>query len=409
MQPANAVRTRWRSLPALALLSWVLLPAGAASAEAGALTLGTDATGPLFTAGRLAPGALPEACLTVTYAGATPADALGVSVQVGGSGLADYLQVVLEAGTGGRYGDCSGFSGSEVFAGTLAALAREHASINDALIVTSGLARPSGAVTFRLRVTLAGGNAAQGLDATAAFTWTGFGYAPAPSPSVAVPSDPPTAAPTPEPSTAAPVPTPTPSASTSPSPRAPAPTASPTPTATASPSPSVSEPAPGPSSEPTGQAATDPAPPSGSAGSDRPSGAGVAVVAPQPTVLPAAPAPSKAPSSAPLPGGSSVTVPLTPTADEPEPSLAAKSLTAVADGARRAAAAVGKVAAQAMAVAAEAAAPAAKGTAFGVGTLPLVAGFLLVQRRLEARDPKLALAPTYAEPDLSFEPRETDA
>src|SRR4051794_12397165 len=181
----RAVRNGRRSMPVLALLSWVLLHATAASAETGALTLGTDATGPLFTAQRLAPGALPEACLTVTYAGATPADVLGVSARVGGSGLADYLHVVLEAGTGGRYGDCHGFSGREVFDGTLADLGRDHGSAAQALTVATTLPDPSGAVTFRLRVTLAGGNAVQGLDATAAFTWTGLGQAPAPTVPVA--------------------------------------------------------------------------------------------------------------------------------------------------------------------------------------------------------------------------------
>src|SRR3954453_3743071 len=110
----RAVRRGRRSVPALALLSWVLLHATTASAETGALTLGTDATGPLFTAERLPPGALPAASLRVTYAGAPPADVLGVSAAVGRSGLADYLHVVPEAGAAGRYGDCAGFSGPEV-------------------------------------------------------------------------------------------------------------------------------------------------------------------------------------------------------------------------------------------------------------------------------------------------------
>src|SRR3954452_25205800 len=109
MHRAGAVRAARRSLAALALLCWVLLPATAASAETGALTLGTDATRPLFTAARLTPGALPEARGPRPHAEATPADTPGVSVRVAGSALADSLQVSLEAGTGGRYGDCTGF------------------------------------------------------------------------------------------------------------------------------------------------------------------------------------------------------------------------------------------------------------------------------------------------------------
>ena len=38
----------------------------------------------------------------------------------------------------------------------------------------------------------------------------------------------------------------------------------------------------------------------------------------------------------------------------------------------------------------------------GVSVLPLLIIFLLVQRRLDARDPKLALAPAHAEPDLGY-------
>jgi hypothetical protein len=53
------------------------------------------------------------------------------------------------------------------------------------------------------------------------------------------------------------------------------------------------------------------------------------------------------------------------------------------------------------------AAPAAKGASYGLGTLPLLFLFLLVQDRIDRRDPKLAKAPTYADPDLTFtsEPR----
>jgi hypothetical protein len=46
----------------------------------------------------------------------------------------------------------------------------------------------------------------------------------------------------------------------------------------------------------------------------------------------------------------------------------------------------------------------AVGAASGIGAavLPLLIVFLLVQRRLDARDPKLALAPAHAEPDLAY-------
>jgi hypothetical protein len=50
------------------------------------------------------------------------------------------------------------------------------------------------------------------------------------------------------------------------------------------------------------------------------------------------------------------------------------------------------------------AAPAAlKGGAFGLGTLPFLLIFLLLQREIDKRDPKLALAPSYADAYLMFE------
>ncbi len=49
----------------------------------------------------------------------------------------------------------------------------------------------------------------------------------------------------------------------------------------------------------------------------------------------------------------------------------------------------------------------AKGSAFPLGLLVLVLLFLLVQDRIDRKDPKLALAPVHAEPDLGFSPAPT--
>jgi hypothetical protein len=45
-----------------------------------------------------------------------------------------------------------------------------------------------------------------------------------------------------------------------------------------------------------------------------------------------------------------------------------------------------------------------KNTAVPVGLLILVGLFLLVQNRMDNRDPKLALAPVYADPGVTFVP-----
>jgi hypothetical protein len=54
-------------------------------------------------------------------------------------------------------------------------------------------------------------------------------------------------------------------------------------------------------------------------------------------------------------------------------------------------------------------APAAmRGGAFGLGTFPFLLLFLLLQRHIDHRDPKLALAPAHADAYLDFDPPTED-
>ncbi|MEO6712666.1 MAG: hypothetical protein ABIM89_04460, partial [Mycobacteriales bacterium] len=57
----------------------------------------------------------------------------------------------------------------------------------------------------------------------------------------------------------------------------------------------------------------------------------------------------------------------------------------------------------AAAAAAEAAPTAAKGGALGLAALPFLLFFLLIQKRLDERDPKLALAPSHETEFLKFD------
>jgi hypothetical protein len=43
-------------------------------------------------------------------------------------------------------------------------------------------------------------------------------------------------------------------------------------------------------------------------------------------------------------------------------------------------------------------------TAFPVGLIFVVIGFMALQGRIDRNDPKLALAPVFADPDLAFRP-----
>jgi hypothetical protein len=62
--------------------------------------------------------------MTIAYAGAAPAD---VRLSADGQGsLAKYLDLTIEIGDGGGFGDCTGFSGAPVYSGTLDDLLANH-------------------------------------------------------------------------------------------------------------------------------------------------------------------------------------------------------------------------------------------------------------------------------------------
>ncbi len=188
-------------------------------------------TGPLT----MAPGRSYTQCLQV---GATSADG-GDMVRVGASDvsgdLASALWLTIDVGDGGRFGDCSAFTGAPLFAGTLAQLAAAGGGEG---VATGWQPATIPDRSFRITASLDGGMRDQGLTAQGSFVWrlvdvSGSG--------LPIPSGSPTPTPTPTP---VPAPTPTPSVTVpgdpSPSPSEPgtSPTATPTPTPT-EPSPSV--------------------------------------------------------------------------------------------------------------------------------------------------------------------------
>ena len=94
---------------------------------AGTVALADDDTGSaLFTAAGLVPGDQGENCLTVDYTGdvATAVKLYATSFTDVGS-LAQYVDLVVEEGSGGGFGDCTGFvaGGAPVYSGTLDAFA----------------------------------------------------------------------------------------------------------------------------------------------------------------------------------------------------------------------------------------------------------------------------------------------
>lgn len=404
----RAVVLRPPRLAALALGVAALVQAGlgisltTASSSSPALTLSSDADGiPLVSASRMAPGDRITRCLRLDYGNAVDGDRIGLVSSSTGA-LADHLDVRVEAGTGGDAASCTGFTGAVVWTGTLAGLTGEHGSAATALSLKK-LSAGSSSMTVRLLFTLQDVDAAQGTVATSDLLWVAdaVGNRPVPPP-VVTPVDPTPPPVPPVPSRPVPVPVPTvPTVPvpvpvpTVPVPTVPVPTR---PTTTAVPVPPASPGAPTSTTAPqvpSAPAATSPAP---SAEPTEQSSGGLPGAAASSTPSPAAPGGS---SGSPGAGGGSG-----PLASVGK--VLGSGARAVTTGVKAVASAAGALAhavtAQVIAPVAAAAAPAAKGAGFGLGgTAPLLGAFLLIQDRIDRRDPKLALAPTYADPDLTFD------
>ena len=370
----------------------VLAGAGPAAAAAGP-QLTTDSGGaPLLTGGGLAPGRTVENCLLLTYQNLPlGTNGIGMYAAVAGTGLADYLDLTISIGTGGGFGNCSGFVGAPVYSGSLAAFGQAHVAPASQLLVGT-VGQATGNATIRVRVRLRDNNGAQGRSASAIFSWTAGavtlpppGASPSPSTSPATSARPTTSG------SAAVTSSPAPSQSASQGPASSA-----TPAAATSSAAGAPDPAAGPTADPVGgdAAPTQPTTP-------------VATTRAPPQFTQVGP---------PL---TSVTVPLLPTGpgrfpstkpagQPPENRLGDSSSKASNPGAAAqspagAAEQIRDAIAQLITTAQQVVPEAAKGGALGLGTLPFVLLFLIIQKRLDERDPKLALAPSYEDDFLSFE------
>lgn len=354
-------RRRRSRLVGCSLAAALACLASAGTALADPSTLSTDAgAAPLATAAQLSPGDVVERCLVVTTATQYTSADLGMFVTATG-GLSDHLTVTVETGTGGSFADCTGFTGRLVYVGTLSSLAGAYDATRPERV---GRYNPdTSVVTLRLRFAVQDTNAAQGQTTSASFWWLPV----------------------------APLPIPTPAPTTS------APTGSPAPTSTStSPAPSVTAPAPvtsGPG--PVVAPSRTPAPP------------GTLTSGPTPVTTPPATTAGPTPSASASPLAPPVGVPLTgdgrsPAAvpppgggGDPPTSIVGQLANGLVTGVANAAQTIST-----------AAAPALKGAAVtSLMTLPLVVLFLLVQRVIDRRDPKLALAPSYGDPFLGFNDR----
>lgn len=115
-------------------------------------------------------------CIEVTYDGSImPASPIRLynSGVLGGTGLEQYLDLTVEVGTGGVFGNCGAFTPSSTItpAGTLQAFSTTNTAWASGLDTTWTPVAQGETQTFRFTLTLQDNNLAQGLDVDFGFAW----------------------------------------------------------------------------------------------------------------------------------------------------------------------------------------------------------------------------------------------
>jgi len=132
-----------------------------------------DSTSVMFSVSDMVPGDSDTKCIKVTYSGSLDASVKAYGALTAGDGLDDYLNLTVNRGSGGSFGDCTGFSSSEtVYTGTIDGFTTAHTNF----ATGAGTWAPTGGapvddMTYQFVVTLQDDNGAQGLTTTATFTW----------------------------------------------------------------------------------------------------------------------------------------------------------------------------------------------------------------------------------------------
>jgi hypothetical protein len=141
--------------------------------DAGTVALSDDDSGTaMFAATNLRPGSTGEKCISVTYSGSLSASVKMYSSAVSG-GLAPYVDLVIEEGTGGDSSSCAGFTPSgTAYTGTLDAFGTASTDFGSGV----GAFAPGGPAetnTYHISYTVnaAAPDSVQGASADATFTW----------------------------------------------------------------------------------------------------------------------------------------------------------------------------------------------------------------------------------------------
>jgi hypothetical protein len=144
---------------------------------AGAVTLtDDDSNSAMFSATGLTPAsAALVKCIVVTYNGTVTAPVKLYAGALGGApgGLAPYLNLTVEQGTGGTFSNCTGFAPSSTIypTGLMSTFASTYTNYTNGLGTTWSPTGTGQTRVFRFTVSVVDNNAANGLNCTLPFTW----------------------------------------------------------------------------------------------------------------------------------------------------------------------------------------------------------------------------------------------
>jgi hypothetical protein len=132
-----------------------------------------DSATAMFTLTNLVPGQAQTKCIVVTYTGNLPPAPVKVyrSAVVTGTGLDQYLDMTIEAGTSGTFSNCTGFTGSSIYSGTMQNFMTTYQGWSTGLSTAWTPSATPQTRTFRVTLTLQDNNAAQGKSVGFGFTW----------------------------------------------------------------------------------------------------------------------------------------------------------------------------------------------------------------------------------------------
>jgi hypothetical protein len=139
--------------------------------SSGTVVIDDNTGGSTFFSGtNLKPGDNGEHCIVVTYSGTLDADARLYATVSGG--LAPYLDLVVQEGTGTPAGDCTGFTSVSTLSAVSDTLQGFEDDHHDFGTGASTWAPSTGdTMAYRIYYNVQDTNAAQGLTAAATFTW----------------------------------------------------------------------------------------------------------------------------------------------------------------------------------------------------------------------------------------------